>query len=47
MGLPLVGLAVDTSNAPAVRLYAAAGFREIRQRLAWFIPKERLDTLGA
>jgi mycothiol synthase len=47
MGLPLVGLAVDTSNAPAVRLYAAAGFREIRRRLAWFIPKERLDTLGA
>jgi ribosomal protein S18 acetylase RimI-like enzyme len=47
MGLPLVGLAVDTSNAPAVRLYAAAGFREIRRRLAWFIPKEGLIALEA
>ena len=46
MGLPLVGLAVDTSNAPAVRLYAAAGFREIRRRLAWFIPKEGLAALA-
>jgi len=45
MGLPLMGLAVDTSNAPAVRLYAAAGFREIRRRLAWFIPKEGLAAL--
>jgi len=44
-GLPLVGLTVDTSNAPAVRLYAAAGFREIRRRLAWFIPKEGLAAL--
>jgi len=47
MGLPLMGLAVDTSNEPAVRLYAAAGFREIRRRLAWFIPKEGLPALAA
>lgn len=43
MGLPRVGLAVDTSNEPAVRLYEGMGFQEIRRRLAWFVPRWRLD----
>jgi ribosomal protein S18 acetylase RimI-like enzyme len=47
MHLPVLGLAVDTENTPAVRLYTAAGFEEVRRRLVWFIPKERLDTLDA
>ncbi len=43
MGLPVLGLAVDTSNTPAMRLYAGAGFQEMRRRLVWFVPKERLE----
>ena len=46
MNLPQMGLVVDVANAPALRLYAAAGFKEIRRRLAWFIPKEGLDALA-
>jgi ribosomal protein S18 acetylase RimI-like enzyme len=45
MGLPTIGLAVDVANTPALRLYEAAGFREIRRRMAYFIPATRLDTL--
>ena len=47
MGLPALAVAVDTENGPAWRLYARAGFKEVRRRLVWFIPKERLDTLNA
>lgn len=47
MGLPQMGLAVDVANQPAVRLYEEAGFKEIRRRQAWFIPKEGLSALGA
>ena len=46
LDLPLMGLAVDTSNAAAVRLYAAMGFKEIRRRLAWFIPASGLASLA-
>jgi GNAT superfamily N-acetyltransferase len=42
MGLPQMGLAVDVSNAPAMRLYEKTGFSEIRRRLAYFIPASRL-----
>ncbi len=45
MGLPMIGLAVDVANTPAIRLYEETGFREIRRRLAYFIPASRLDTL--
>jgi len=45
MGLPVLGLAVDVENEPAMRLYAGAGFKEIRRRMTWFIPKERLEEL--
>jgi len=45
MGLETMGLAVDAGNGPAVRLYRAAGFAETHRRLAWFVPKENLDTL--
>jgi len=45
MGLPSMGLAVDVANAPAMHLYEEAGFREIRRRLAYFIPRETLETL--
>lgn len=46
MGLPQMGLAADVSNEPAMRLYAAAGFKEIRRRLAYFVPGARLDALA-
>ncbi len=46
-GLTRMGLAVDTHNTPAIRLYEWANFHEIHRRLAWFVPAERLDTLGA
>ena len=45
MGLPQMGLAVDADNVPAVRLYQSMGFKEIRRRLTWFIPADRLDSL--
>ena len=43
MGLPALAVAVDTQNAPAVRLYERAGFKEVRRRLVFFVPKERLS----
>jgi ribosomal protein S18 acetylase RimI-like enzyme len=46
MGLPQMGLAVDVGNAPALRLYERAGFHEVRRRPAYFIPAERLESLG-
>jgi len=46
MGLPQMGLAVDVSNAPAMRLYEKTGFSEIRRRLAYFIPASRLAELA-
>jgi ribosomal protein S18 acetylase RimI-like enzyme len=46
MGLPALAVAVDTQNAPAWRLYARAGFKEVRRRLVFFVPKERLAALG-
>ena len=46
LGLPQIGLAVDVANTPAMRLYEKMGFREIRQRLAYFIPASRCDELG-
>ena len=45
MGLPVLAVAVDTRNTPAVRLYARAGFKEVRRRLVFFVPKERLAAL--
>jgi mycothiol synthase len=45
MGLPQIGLAVDLGNAPAVRLYEEWGFREVRRRLAYFMPQAGLDML--
>jgi ribosomal protein S18 acetylase RimI-like enzyme len=44
MGLPMMGLAVDVANTPAMRLYEKAGFREIRRRLAHFIPVTGLGS---
>ena len=46
MGLPALAVTVDTQNAPAMRLYAGAGFKEVRRRLVWFVPKERLESPG-
>jgi len=43
MGLVALAVAVDTQNAPAWRLYAGAGFKEVRRRLVFFVPKERLS----
>jgi len=45
MGHETMGLAVDADNAPAVRLYRAAGFAETHRRLAWFVPRGNLDAL--
>jgi ribosomal protein S18 acetylase RimI-like enzyme len=45
LGLPQMGLAVDVANTPAMRLYEHAGFKEIRRRIAWFVPKERLEEI--
>jgi ribosomal protein S18 acetylase RimI-like enzyme len=46
MGLPALTVAVDTENGPAWRLYARAGFKEVRRRLVFFVPRERLAALG-
>jgi GNAT superfamily N-acetyltransferase len=46
MGLPLMGLACDLDNTPALHLYESMGFREIRRRLAYFVPAAALETLG-
>ena len=46
MGLPALAVAVDAQNGPAWRLYAGAGFKEVRRRLVWFVPKERLESPG-
>jgi len=46
MGLKQMGLAVDVSNPPAMRLYERAGFQEIRRRSAYFVPAATLDKLG-
>ena len=46
MGLPVLAVAVDTQNGPAWRLYAGAGFKEVRRRLVFFVPRERLAALG-
>jgi mycothiol synthase len=46
MGLPQIGLAVDVSNTPAMRLYERTGFQETRRRLAYFIPAARLEELS-
>jgi len=43
MGLPVLTVAVDTENGPAVRLYAGAGFKEVRRRMVFFVPKERFS----
>jgi ribosomal protein S18 acetylase RimI-like enzyme len=43
MGLVALGVAVDTQNGPAWRLYAGAGFKEVRRRLVFFVPRERLS----
>jgi len=43
MGLPALAVAVDTENGPAWRLYEHMGFREIRRRLVFFVPKERFS----
>jgi ribosomal protein S18 acetylase RimI-like enzyme len=46
MGLVALAVAVDTENTPAVRLYARAGFKEVRRRLVFFVPRERLESPG-
>lgn len=46
MGLPQMGLAVDVTNTPAMRLYERSGFHEVRRRLGYFIPADRLEPLG-
>ena len=46
MGLPQIGMAVDVSNTPAMRLYERTGFLETQRRLAYFVPASRLDGLG-
>jgi ribosomal protein S18 acetylase RimI-like enzyme len=43
MGLPVLAVAVDTQNGPAWRLYARAGFKEVRRRMVFFVPKERFS----
>ncbi|MCX5649036.1 MAG: GNAT family N-acetyltransferase [Planctomycetota bacterium] len=43
MGLVTLTVAVDTENGPAWRLYAGAGFKEVRRRLVFFVPRERLS----
>lgn len=47
MGLPQMGLAADAANTPALRLYEGMGFKEVRRRAAWFVPKEGLAALAA
>jgi ribosomal protein S18 acetylase RimI-like enzyme len=47
MGLPQMGLAADAANAPALHLYEGMGFKEVRRRLAYFVPKENLASLAA
>jgi GNAT superfamily N-acetyltransferase len=47
MAIPTIGLAVDVRNTPAIRLYGGMGFREIRRRLAWFVPRDRLAQFDA
>ncbi|GAH87656.1 unnamed protein product, partial [marine sediment metagenome] len=46
MGLVALGVAVDTQNGPAWRLYARAGFKEVRRRLVFFVPRMRLESPG-
>ena len=46
LGLPQIGLAVDVANTPAMRLYEKTGFKELRRRLAYFIPVGRLEELS-
>jgi len=46
MGLPALAVAVDAQNGPAWRLYAWAGFKEVRRRLVFFVPRERLESPG-
>jgi mycothiol synthase len=45
MGLPQAALAADIDNTPAMRLYESSGFREIRRRLAMFVPAAGLESL--
>ncbi len=46
MGLPKMGLAVDVDNTPAVHLYDRAGFKEVRRRLVWYVPRERFEEFS-
>jgi len=46
-GLPRMGLAADVANTPALHLYEGMGFKEVRSRAAWFVPKEGLASLAA
>lgn len=46
LGLPQLGLAVDVSNTPAMRLYERTGFQETRRRMAYFVPAGRIDELS-
>ena len=45
MGLPLMGLACDLANTPALHLYESMGFHELRRRLAFYLPAAALETL--
>ncbi len=44
--LPQMGLAADTRNFPALRLYEGLGFQEVRRRRVWFVPEARLAALA-
>jgi GNAT superfamily N-acetyltransferase len=46
MGLSALGLAVDVANTAAMRLYEKTGFKEVRRRLAYFVPREGLEALA-
>ncbi len=47
LGFRHLGLACDTANEPAMRLYREAGFREVNRRMAWYVPRDALDGLAA